>query len=74
MQDHRAAYLTYEGEVSNNRGTVRRVASGTARLTESGGDGGGEIEIAVVWDSGLQGVWRALIPTDADRVRFEAVS
>jgi len=28
LNDHRRAYLQYEGAVSNNRGVVRRVASG----------------------------------------------
>jgi len=32
LPDHRADYLTYEGPVSNNRGHVRRVASGTCVL------------------------------------------
>jgi hypothetical protein len=27
--DHRRAYLTYEGEVSNNRGRVKRIDEGT---------------------------------------------
>ena len=30
IPDHRRTYLTYEGPVSNGRGEVRRVASGTA--------------------------------------------
>lgn len=29
LPDHRLAYLEYEGQLSNNRGTVRRVAAGT---------------------------------------------
>jgi hypothetical protein len=33
--DHRRHYLTHEGQVSGNRGTVERVASGTA--TREGG-------------------------------------
>jgi hypothetical protein len=32
VDDHRAAYLEYEGPVSGNRGQVRRVASGYYRL------------------------------------------
>ena len=28
LQEHRAAYLTYEGPLTDNRGAVRRVASG----------------------------------------------
>ncbi len=35
IADHRPAYLTYEGPVSGDRGTVRRLARGTvARLDE----------------------------------------
>lgn len=33
LPDHRAGYLTYEGPVSNDRGHVRRVASGTCLIT-----------------------------------------
>ena len=32
LPDHRAAYLDYEGPVSNNRGRVSRVESGLCRL------------------------------------------
>jgi hypothetical protein len=36
LADHRPAYLEYEGEISQGRGTVRRVAQGTyAQLAES---------------------------------------
>ena len=31
--DHRKAYLTYEGPISGNRGTVRRVAEGEVQIT-----------------------------------------
>lgn len=33
--DHRPDYLIYEGEISGNRGTVRRVADGTYRRHEN---------------------------------------
>ncbi|MGA2501099.1 MAG: hypothetical protein ABSH20_25460, partial [Tepidisphaeraceae bacterium] len=33
LADHRAAYLSYEGPVSGNRGQVRRVASGSCLIT-----------------------------------------
>jgi hypothetical protein len=36
--DHRPAYLDYEGPVSGDRGSVRRVRSGTYRLCESAPD------------------------------------
>lgn len=34
LADHRLTYLDYEGEVSNNRGTVRRVDAGEFELLE----------------------------------------
>ena len=33
--DHRKAYLTYEGPLTGNRGTVRRVDSGTVEFEEN---------------------------------------
>ena len=39
LVDHRTHYLTYEGPVSNDRGQVKRIASGTYRVnseTETG--------------------------------------
>lgn len=36
LPDHRADYLTYEGPVSANRGSVRRVAAGRHVIRESG--------------------------------------
>jgi hypothetical protein len=35
LPDHRRAYLEYEGLVSRDRGSVRRVASGRYELTEA---------------------------------------
>jgi hypothetical protein len=32
IQDHRPDYLDYEGPISNNRGQVRRIAQGRARI------------------------------------------
>ena len=34
LPDHRPRYLTYEGEVSDDRGWVRRVASGTHQIRQ----------------------------------------
>ena len=34
LEAHRRRYLTYEGPVTGNRGSVTRVRTGTARLTE----------------------------------------
>jgi hypothetical protein len=32
IADHRAIYMTYEGEISGGRGTVKRVAEGAVRV------------------------------------------
>ena len=34
LPDHRRSYLTYEGELSNNRGRVRRIAVGTHQVSD----------------------------------------
>ena len=34
--DHRAAYLTFEGPLTEGRGSVRREASGTCRVRQNG--------------------------------------
>lgn len=67
LPDHRKVYLEYEGEVSGNRGTVRRVDGGTytprlwepdlVRLRLEGAQLVGEVEIRQV--SSAAGVsWR----------------
>lgn len=38
LPPHRIAYLDYEGPVSGDRGTVRRVLSGTYTITDDGDD------------------------------------
>ncbi len=38
LPPHRLAYLDYEGEVSGDRGTVRRVEAGTHRLLQAAED------------------------------------
>ena len=37
LEDHRAHYLTYEGPISDDRGRVRRIASGIYRIVEETG-------------------------------------
>jgi hypothetical protein len=39
IADHRPAYLTYEGPISGDRGTVRRLASGTVVQADQRPDG-----------------------------------
>jgi len=34
LVDHRAAYLTFEGDISSNRGTVRRIEQGKCEVLE----------------------------------------
>jgi hypothetical protein len=36
LRDHRRIYLTYEGQISNDRGHVLRVAEGEVRIVQSG--------------------------------------
>jgi hypothetical protein len=38
IKNHRRAYLEYEGEISGGRGHVRRVASGTCKVTATHDD------------------------------------
>ena len=48
LPNHRTAYLTYEGPVSNNRGSVHRVAAGSIlELVKSAHS----ISILIQWDS-----------------------
>ena len=47
---HRAAYLSYEGPISNQRGSVVRVAAGTYRARRAGPD---VIEIRLVQTSSV---------------------
>lgn len=35
LSNHRAAYLTYEGPLSDNRGQIRRIAHGHHRIEQS---------------------------------------
>ena len=39
LPDHRVAYLTHEGPISGDRGSVTRLRSGQATLMEGGGAG-----------------------------------
>lgn len=46
---HRAAYLTFEGPVSGDRGRVRRLASGAADWDRAGAD---RVVVRVRWETG----------------------
>jgi len=47
--DHRPAYLTYEGPVSGDRGTVRRLRGGVVRTIEHGEE---TWSVEVLWEEG----------------------
>ena len=49
LPDHRRLYLDYEGPVSNDRGHVRRVATGTCRC-----EAGSDDSLIVRFDTGLK--------------------
>jgi len=53
IQDHRPAYLDYEGEVSGDRGAVRRVGRGSIGRWWEPGDA--TIHLEVQWESGGDG-------------------
>ncbi len=68
VPDHRCAYLELEGPLSENRGSVRRVASGVAAMTELARGG---IEIIVNFGDGVM-TFRAAQEPDG-RWRFVRV-
>jgi hypothetical protein len=64
IQNHRSIYLTYEGEVSGNRGVVKRVSQGRAVLSPKPTDSGEfplHIEALVRWDRKPEELIRYLI-------------
>ncbi len=50
MPDHRAKYLTFEGDIGDGRGSVARVASGRCVHRERS-DRGDSIRIVLLWES-----------------------
>jgi hypothetical protein len=67
LKDHRRAYLDYEGELSERRGRVERVAAGTCTV---------EVGEASVWHitllTGAQRQQLTLRPVDAAHQTWEA--
>lgn len=53
IADHRRLYLDYEGEVSGNRGSVARIASGVVMSFESNP---GRLAVVVGWDGAKNGL------------------
>jgi hypothetical protein len=49
LGDHRPRYLHYEGPLSDNRGSVKRIATGQLRASHNEA---GESEYEIHWDSG----------------------
>ena len=69
LPDHRALYLTYEGPVSGNRGSVRRELSGACEVTLDGPD---RAAWTVRFDAGAWSVGARRVD-DAGRWRLEGV-
>jgi hypothetical protein len=55
IADHRPQYLTYEGPVPGDRGTVRRLVRGTAALLDQGPEGW---RLEVCWEGAPGGTGR----------------
>ena len=68
LRDHRRLYLTYEGDLSQHRGTVYRIAEGNCHV-ESGAEGVWTIRLL----SGITPQTLVLRPLDADRWEVEPV-
>lgn len=68
LAPHRRVYLDYEGPVSRGRGTVRRVASGTLRLTQ---EDAGQVGVEALTGE-LRGAWRFEREGDGWRLRVES--
>lgn len=51
LPDHRAVYLTFEGEISGGRGHVRRIAQGQYTLLAAGPD---SMSLDISWGSGVR--------------------
>lgn len=67
LADHRKAYLEYEGEISNNRGSVRRIVAGEFTTESIRGE---------VWTVRINGdqTGRLVIPVDNNseiEIRFQ---
>jgi hypothetical protein len=73
IADHRPRYLTYEGPVSDDRGTVRRLASGQYRLSPDANGRDGAIRLQLAW-SGTAPYFVTIgtkVPGRADAGRIE---
>jgi hypothetical protein len=57
IPDHRAVYLTYEGTISGDRGSVRRVNDGVVRWLERGE---GRMQIIAAWAGGPDQEYRLI--------------
>ena len=68
LPSHRAAYLTYEGEISGDRGLVRRLASGTVTEFEIDEN---KVGIVIVWGDRRMAYHGQRDKEQADRWRFE---
>lgn len=70
LPDHRRLYLSYEGSVSRNRGTVRRIAQGVSQVTQLPNS----LRILSLWDSvPVTQLWEGL-PSPSNPQLWEFVS
>ena len=63
LQEHRMEYLTYEGPVSRNRGSVRRIDSGTFEFVT---DTAGEVVVRMEGDVLIGTIRLEKMPGNAD--------
>src|SRR5262245_48918907 len=70
LADHRYAYLDYEGPISGNRGSVRRMAEGFVQSVEELAKEG-TISVRCSFAGGGEGVWNGVLL--GDRWRFAAL-
>ena len=68
MPDHRRVYLTYEGEIGGNRGTVARVAEGRCRFHWLAAAG---VRVTVTF-RGRSRTWDGRLAGEGGRWEFQA--
>ena len=67
LPDHRKVYLTYEGHLTDNRGSVTRVAQGTIEIVERTEQ---SMQMQVQWPSSNQIIEGTCIESSSSSWRF----
>ncbi len=71
LPDHRRLYLSYEGLISQNRGTVQRVAQGLSQVTQLPSS----LRILTIWDSfPIAQLWEGSATADPNLWRFVSLT